>query len=82
MQAPEDPLFQQEPARGKCHVICFNPKHSLTLAELEVEQVVPIVKVWWVSKLRSSLRADAETNRQDVYRKVSRGHEWIKYVQM
>jgi hypothetical protein len=45
---PDDPLFRLEPARGKCYVICFNPNHALTLAELKKEDIVPIVKTWWV----------------------------------
>ncbi|KAH9812871.1 HIT-like domain-containing protein [Melampsora americana] len=39
-------LFRTEIARGKCFVICFNPRHDLTIAELEAKEIVPIVDAW------------------------------------
>jgi UDPglucose--hexose-1-phosphate uridylyltransferase len=32
--------------RGLCRVICFSPRHDLTLAQMTVEQLVPVVDVW------------------------------------
>lgn len=43
--APED-LFHCEPVRGECRVICFSPRHDLTLPEMEVEDILKIVNVW------------------------------------
>ena len=33
-------------ARGRARVICYSPRHDLTLAELEASEVVELVKVW------------------------------------
>ncbi|OAV95170.1 galactose-1-phosphate uridylyltransferase [Puccinia triticina 1-1 BBBD Race 1] len=39
-------LHRTEPARGKCYVICYNPRHDLTMAELTPEEILPIIKAW------------------------------------
>ncbi|KAH9472793.1 hypothetical protein Pst134EA_003395 [Puccinia striiformis f. sp. tritici] len=39
-------LHQTEPARGKCFVICYNPRHDLTMAELSPDQILPIINAW------------------------------------
>ncbi|GAA5842917.1 hypothetical protein JCM9279_004028 [Rhodotorula babjevae] len=48
--AHDDPavasLFQTENARGKCYVICFAPRHDLTIAEMGVDDVVRVVETW------------------------------------
>lgn len=31
---------------GSCRVVCFNPRHDLTLARMTVEQIVPVVETW------------------------------------
>ncbi|HEU5123596.1 MAG TPA: UDP-glucose--hexose-1-phosphate uridylyltransferase [Verrucomicrobiae bacterium] len=43
--APDD-LFHCEPVRGECRVICFSPRHDLTLPEMAVEDILKIVNVW------------------------------------
>lgn len=40
------PLFQTESARGTCRVICFSPRHDLTLPEMTVEQICRVVEIW------------------------------------
>lgn len=35
-----------EPVQGTCRVICFSPKHNVTLAEMSVEEMKSIVKLW------------------------------------
>jgi UDPglucose--hexose-1-phosphate uridylyltransferase len=42
----EKELLVAETETGICHVICFSPRHDLTLAELEFEDVVSVVKKW------------------------------------
>lgn len=32
--------------QGLCRVICFSPRHDLTLAQMTAEQLVPVVNVW------------------------------------
>ncbi|BGP20343.1 hypothetical protein JCM10213_001604 [Rhodosporidiobolus nylandii] len=39
-------LFRTEPARGKCYVICFSPRHDLTVAEMRTEEVKGVVDAW------------------------------------
>jgi UDPglucose--hexose-1-phosphate uridylyltransferase len=40
------PLFQLKPERGINKVICFSPKHNLTLPEMEVSDIEKIVQTW------------------------------------
>jgi len=39
-------LLRTEPARGECRVICFSPRHDLTLAEMAVPDIRQVVEVW------------------------------------
>jgi len=32
--------------QGLCRVICFSPKHNLTLAQMSPDQILPVVNVW------------------------------------
>ena len=41
-----DPLFRSQPVRGECRVICFSPRHDLTLAEMTVPDIRKVVDVW------------------------------------
>lgn len=41
-----DPLFQSEPVNGICRVICFSPRHDLTMAEMAVAEIRPVVDCW------------------------------------
>ncbi|PWN24092.1 galactose-1-phosphate uridyl transferase [Microstroma glucosiphilum] len=46
------PLIRSQPARGRCFVICFNPAHNLTIANLSTPpyspstHIVPIIEAW------------------------------------
>lgn len=40
------PLLQAEPVRGECRVICFSPRHDLTLAEMPSIDIAKVVSVW------------------------------------
>ena len=42
----EEELFRAESAQGTCRVICFSPKHNLTLPDLPAAEIEQIVKVW------------------------------------
>ncbi len=42
----KDALFRVEPARGECRVICFSPRHDLTLAEMSAPEIRQVVDVW------------------------------------
>lgn len=41
-----DNLFRTEPVRGECRVICFSPRHDLTLAQMAVPDIRRVVDVW------------------------------------
>jgi UDPglucose--hexose-1-phosphate uridylyltransferase len=39
-------LFQLKPERGINKVVCFSPKHNLTLPEMSVESIEKVVQTW------------------------------------
>ena len=39
-------LLRAEPVEGNCQVVCFNPAHNLSLADLSVADIIPIVEKW------------------------------------
>ena len=41
-----DELFQSRSARGTSRVICFSPRHDLTLPEMPVKDIRRVVDVW------------------------------------
>ncbi len=46
IEAPAEPLLQAEAVRGTCRVICFSPRHDLTLPEMELSTIRNVVDVW------------------------------------
>lgn len=47
MAAPlADDLFRSEPVSGICRVICFSPRHDLTLPEMALPDIRGVVDVW------------------------------------
>lgn len=42
----ENRLLVAEPESGICRVVCFSPRHDLSLAELPNKQVQEIIKTW------------------------------------
>jgi UDPglucose--hexose-1-phosphate uridylyltransferase len=40
------PLFQLKPERGINKVVCFSPKHNLTLPEMEVADIEKVIQAW------------------------------------
>lgn len=41
-----DQLFQNEYVKGMCKVLCFSPRHDLTLPEMEVKDIVKVIELW------------------------------------
>lgn len=39
-------LFKTEPETGICRVVCFSPRHDLTLPEMEVTNIESVVRTW------------------------------------
>jgi UDPglucose--hexose-1-phosphate uridylyltransferase len=42
----DDSLFRASMHRGLCRVLCFSPRHDLTLAELSVPEIRAVVELW------------------------------------
>lgn len=42
----ETPLFKSESVRGECRVICFSPRHDLTLPQMEIPEIRHVVDIW------------------------------------
>ena len=40
------PLLRAETERGICRVLCFHPDHGLTLAGMQVPDIVRVVEAW------------------------------------
>ncbi len=40
------PLLRAETVRGTCRVICFSPRHDLTLAQMSLSDIRRVVDVW------------------------------------
>ncbi|KAI8821655.1 galactose-1-phosphate uridylyltransferase [Fimicolochytrium jonesii] len=39
-------LLKAEGVRGQCKVICFHPRHDLTMAQMTVAEITPIIDAW------------------------------------
>jgi len=39
-------VFRAEPVRGRCRVLCFSPRHDLTLAEMAPAEIAAVVDLW------------------------------------
>jgi len=39
-------LFRQQPVAGICRVVCFHPRHDLTLPEMEQKEIVEVIRTW------------------------------------
>ncbi len=42
----EDGLLVAEAESGVCRVVCFSPRHDLTLAGMDVDDIARVVRVW------------------------------------
>lgn len=42
----EEALFVAKSVRGRCRVVCFNPRMNVTVAEMTVEELIPVVDAW------------------------------------
>jgi UDPglucose--hexose-1-phosphate uridylyltransferase len=51
-----DELLRGEPVQGVCRVMCFSPRHDLTLAEMEPEAVLGVVEAWGAETRRLGAR--------------------------
>ncbi len=42
----ESPFFKMQPVKGTCQVICFSPRHDLTMAEMSISQIQQVINLW------------------------------------
>jgi UDPglucose--hexose-1-phosphate uridylyltransferase len=42
----EEELFKANSESGNCRVICFSPRHDLTVPEMEVNDILKVVELW------------------------------------
>jgi UDPglucose--hexose-1-phosphate uridylyltransferase len=40
------PIFRAQPETGICRVVCFSPRHDLTLPEMSIEGVEEVLRTW------------------------------------
>lgn len=40
------PIFRSAPAAGTCRVLCFSPRHDLTLAQMSLSEIQQVVAAW------------------------------------
>ena len=45
-ESPSHPLLRRQGVRGECRVLCFSPRHDLSLAEMGSEEIVSVVDMW------------------------------------
>lgn len=45
-EIPKAKIYKSKPAHGISRVVCYSPKHNLTLTELSVEEIVNLLKTW------------------------------------
>ena len=45
-EGEDSPLLRSEPERGLCRVVCFSPRHDLTLPELELSEIERVLSTW------------------------------------
>jgi len=43
---PPSQIYRNQPARGIARVVCYSPKHNLTLGELEPAEIENLLRVW------------------------------------
>ncbi|KAJ2370712.1 galactose-1-phosphate uridyl transferase [Coemansia sp. RSA 2610] len=51
-------LFRVESTLGQCKVLCFSPRHDLTLPELSVDEISAVVRAW--QQIYTSLSEDPD----------------------
>lgn len=56
--AGDDPLLKMAPESGICRVLCYNPRHDLTMARMSVGQIQGIVAAW-ISEFQTLQANDA-----------------------
>jgi UDPglucose--hexose-1-phosphate uridylyltransferase len=51
-------IYRNAPATGVARVVCYSPRHDMTLAELSVEEITSLLDVWREQYLELGTRPD------------------------
>jgi UDPglucose--hexose-1-phosphate uridylyltransferase len=46
IEVVDDPLFTAKPESGICKVICFSPRHDLSVPNMDLDDVASVVRTW------------------------------------
>jgi len=46
IQIDSNELFKAEAESGMCKVVCFSPRHDLTVPEMDVESITSVIRAW------------------------------------
>lgn len=57
---PDSEIYQTRRARGIARVVCYSPKHNLTLTELEIGEIENLLKTWAEQYKDLGLREEIE----------------------
>lgn len=60
LDAEDDGLLRAESERGLCRVLCFHPRHDLTLATMETGQIRTVVDTWCAQAEELGARPELE----------------------
>ena len=44
--SPPSPVYKAKPARGISRVVCYSPKHNLTLTQLSITEIENLMRAW------------------------------------
>src|SRR5262249_1723906 len=55
---PTPGIFRARPAEGVARVVCYSPRHDLTLAELEHREIVTLLRAWQAQVRELGARAE------------------------
>jgi len=55
---PNSGIYRNRPAHGIARVVCYSPKHNLSLGELVLDEIVTLLRVWQEQYRELSARAD------------------------
>ncbi|KAA8906909.1 hypothetical protein TRICI_005047 [Trichomonascus ciferrii] len=64
-EVANDELFKAEQSTGRCVVICFNPRHDLTLAQMSQSEITAVIRAW--KEVYQSAVDDPEINHCQIF---------------
>lgn len=59
------PLFESRPETGRCEVICYSPRHDLTMAHMTEQEITQVIQLW--QNRYSELGSDPAINHVQIF---------------